>query len=453
MTDIGEGNSSSKPSATEEEKPEEEEITRLKIRFCVFFDGTGNNLVNIEEREKNTIHYQDHKPKPGKDANSYEGDKTNVAKMEGYINKKEPGEYDYLLSTYIEGPGTVNMGEDNWYGAGFGMGDTGVKDKVEKGVDDVVSIVKGKLDKNEVVEELVLDVFGFSRGAAGARYFIYRALRDNALADVFEEGKENVRVEFVGLYDTVSSEGTDHNDVDSLKLKSVGRSKVKGVLHLVAADEHRGYFACTNINSAGKKGTQICLPGAHSDIGGGYRADINGQPIDEELILDESGDLKRLKKDRAKLVDQGWFNEDQIVIEDPSFLNRGSAPLYKLKSSRTGIDNGYAKIPLNIMAKFFCETGVELRLEFDTNEEIPEHLSEAYDALGKYVEDKGSEGSKIEDWKDKVEDENKDWLKKIRNKHLHFSAHYNTSSIPLLKLTPHFPNGELGPRKRRIIDG
>jgi len=462
MTDIGEGAfSASEEPALEEEKPKEEtKGPRVKVRFCVFFDGTLNNRTNVEAREQNTEDYQKHKPKPGKAGNSYEGDKTNVAKLESYIDKESLGEDWEFFTTYIEGPGTEDLKSDSARGSALGTGDTGVKEKVKKGIKDVLTQFKAMLKKNTIIEELVLDVFGFSRGAAGARYFIHKTLSDKnglfsspePLADKiralgFEIDKKNVRVEFVGLYDTVSSEGLNHNDVKSLKLTAVSRPEVNTVVQLAAADEHRSNFALTKIDSAGERGREIFLPGVHSDIGGGYRNNI-----EENLVLNESQDLSSLEEDLRHLLSQGWFTEDQISIESPSAIGsmvslHGEMPQrepHRLKSRRAELKNGYAKIPLNIMAEFFCETGVVLKSKFKKKEAPPAQLSGVYKDLNAYAQ---KAKSSVRDWHDS---KCYDWLKDLRNQQLHFSAHYQRS---YMVLATHKPNIDKGQRERRTIIG
>ena len=127
--------------------------------------------------------------------------------------------------------------------------------------------------------KLGLDFFGFSRGATTARSFIHKIwyfysyfnLRENIhdkpifvprlyyMLGIPYAVEINVR--FLGLFDTVSSYGLNHkNDVDFLRLK-IPTGFVRKTVHLVAADEYRSNFSLTNIASAGKKGTEIILPG------------------------------------------------------------------------------------------------------------------------------------------------------------------------------------------------
>ncbi len=111
---------------------------------------------------------------------------------------------------------------------------------------------------------------------------------------------------FVGLFDTVSSEGLYHgNDVYDMGLGMESEPKVERpgfvndsamrVFHLMALDEYRTNFSCITIDSACKAKTnfdnkrvlmefELGIPGAHSDVGGGYISDI-GKPFREERSL------------------------------------------------------------------------------------------------------------------------------------------------------------------------
>ncbi|WP_342619269.1 DUF2345 domain-containing protein [Rhodoferax sp. GW822-FHT02A01] len=84
------------------------------------------------------------------------------------------------------------------------------------------------------------------------------------------------------------------NDVDDLGLRFVDDSAFR-VFHLVALDEYRENFSDTTIESArtadstfhgirAAMGFELGIPGAHSDVGGGYTTDF-GKPITEERKL------------------------------------------------------------------------------------------------------------------------------------------------------------------------
>mgnify|MGYP001570046384 CR=1 FL=1 len=167
MTQIGEGVAN---PTTETEEPQDDK-EHVKIRFCLFFDGTLNNRTNVEQRlasapdkdlteeerkaavaakekmsgegiEKAAVLYKKHGAK--KDAegfsneeNSYEGYYTNVAKMEPYIDNAP--KYDLTLTTYIEGSGSLDKAGDKMPGYAFAIWKSGIRAKVEKGILNVVA--------------------------------------------------------------------------------------------------------------------------------------------------------------------------------------------------------------------------------------------------------------------------------------------------------------------------
>src|SRR5690606_9163354 len=139
-------------------------------------------------------------------AGSYENDESNVAVMEGFVDKAKG--YDLSLSIYTEGPGSVNHENDKLLGFAMGIGRSGVESKVSKGISDAINLIKIDRDPEEfLIKRLTMDVFGFSRGAAGARYCIHSILhctefsmRERLEWEGFEV--ELDEVSFAGLYDT-----------------------------------------------------------------------------------------------------------------------------------------------------------------------------------------------------------------------------------------------------------
>ncbi|WP_264756445.1 DUF2235 domain-containing protein [Marinobacter sp. Arc7-DN-1] len=65
---------------------------------------------------------------------------------------------------------------DDGLSMGLGLGEQGILRKIEEGAADLV--VQLKRSVYEPIDELVLDVFGFSRGAATARHFVSREVYD-----------------------------------------------------------------------------------------------------------------------------------------------------------------------------------------------------------------------------------------------------------------------------------
>ncbi|KFA91396.1 T6SS phospholipase effector Tle1-like catalytic domain-containing protein, partial [Archangium violaceum] len=271
---------------------QEEPPKTKKIRATLFFDGTLNNKTNTEigmARAKDPAKHQ------GDVGTSYGNYYTNVALLYQNIDSDKLNGYDSYLPLYIEGIGTTDKAGDSTMGYAFGSMGTGVAAKVDKGLRLLMNHIRKFINrdinsgkKNTRIEELRLDVYGFSRGAAAARHFVHRALNTSYIpaGDTLitlhpiktmleQEGFKvgTVKVYFVGIYDTVSSLGLSGtamglSNVNELGLDAI--SAADSVYHLAALDEHRANFALTNIKSAGGKGKEILLPGVHSDIGGSY---------------------------------------------------------------------------------------------------------------------------------------------------------------------------------------
>lgn len=284
----------------------------VKVKAAIFFDGTGNNQSNVTKRLKDSAYMEPH----WYDGNnkmdqvldhyeSYEQYYSNVALLHFMHKKKVSGEN--IVSVYMEGIGTSNDGPDDTPGGGFGAGPTGIVARVNRGINDLAVGVKAfvNVGRGEYLEELTVCAFGFSRGAAAARHFCARRTNSrgklNNLCQALGVKPEVVSIRFVGLFDTVSSfDDTDEttpaapsntgavsranrhrasnegdrqflNDVNELHL-TLDDPTLGQVVQLAAADEYRLNFSLTDIASARHRGVgfELRLPGAHSDIGGGY---------------------------------------------------------------------------------------------------------------------------------------------------------------------------------------
>ena len=172
---------------------------------------------------------------------------------------------DIYFSVYVEGIGTKNPDKKNdgslsyygdfTYGQGYGTGETGLFEKVEKCCKDLAEKLSKKVPLP--IDMVTIDVFGFSRGSAAARAFIHEITRPKYSATIFKGEKiqyfdldykevekedlparghlgllfeeKNIKVNalkirFVGLYDTVSSYGINFDD-DTTD-KEIGRAHV-----------------------------------------------------------------------------------------------------------------------------------------------------------------------------------------------------------------------------------
>lgn len=295
MTQLGE---SVAVTTIPEEKKEQVTKDKLKIRFSLFFDGTLNNRSNIAEREQFELGSTTKTYKTEGDGgnNSYDNGRTNVSIMEPHI-EKDQGDYDFCFKVYIEGQGTFNTGDekergfldgkkgDTTLGYAGGSGASGVAKRAKKGYQKAMAKLYAFLadkDPDEwEIEKVDIDVFGFSRGAATARYAIALLLEeeDRPLKDHLESKryspltKETVEVKFAGLYDTVVSvNGSQYSYWSDNKLKQQSVKLAKKTLHLAAAEEHRQDFPLHHIKSAkdADRGKEYFLPGVHADVGGSY---------------------------------------------------------------------------------------------------------------------------------------------------------------------------------------
>lgn len=464
-------------SSVPEEVKEDEKT--IKIRSSIFFDGTLNNSTNINHRLVASLEGNDKKPPDDKlsdeevmiaqelikemtdegiqrskylysefkNEDSYENGYTNIVKLEKYFDTEPKDGYKYVLSSYIEGPGSVNDEKDDTLGYAFGVWTAGVKEKVKKGISDVVhNISANHLNKNVMIDTITLDAFGFSRGAAAARYYIHQALlASNSVAQQLKDLNYNVgRVEvcFAGLYDTVSSHGLSFND-DTKKLKLDAITHAKEVVQLAAADEHRKKFSLTNIKSA-KSGIQIFLPGVHSDVGGSYR-DGKSESLTIYWATGFSAEEKA-KAEKDNLIKAGWYKDDELTIKINMRTRAGGKVRIKvatMHAKRESISNQYSRIPLSVMAAFARDNKIVMDAKLEDNEKVPDALNEANKKVKKYVNEnkgKGEFRSKADDWINN----NQRWLLELRHGYFHFSAKYS------LGLTPRYENGK---RKRKEIYG
>lgn len=419
--------------------------------IAIFFDGTGDNMYNTDEHdtyakleskqaagktltlgEENTLTKNVYKKNTG-DKSSYENSYSNVARLfKNYDTKKYPNHN----SIYIDGIGTLKLhGDDIMDGTGLGRFQHGiierVKDACKLVVDALSTNTKGS-SNTQIIDTLTIDVFGFSRGAAAARHFVYEITSkylDEKLAQTPAFGTtnsmsqqqikydaispshptiemekygylgkccsdnkitiNNLVIRFAGLFDTVASYSekiiwnaftqTDPkdtpqqftDDVKELNLNKIGTQALR-IIHLTAANELRANFPLSNIKSAGAKGTELVLPGVHSDIGGSYQ-----DKADEEMerlmqITIKDGDPKEIAEANKKLnsikdnlIQQGWYQADELYIHKKF---GGDNLLYYqrcLHAIRKALRNTYSFIPLHIMCQFAIEYNKKSPIPFD----------------------------------------------------------------------------------------
>lgn len=273
------------------------------LRIGVFFDGTSNNTFNHligkdgietfleqcaapEEREalRKQCEAGDVPLKVASQAN----DVTNIGKAHDLYIRRNKGALS--VAVYIDGIGTEDGDGDTGAGQGADTGSTSSLAKVEKAcktkiVEELKLQLGPTLNTLDCIHKINFDVFGFSRGASAARQFVNMLDQqaNHLLADAIGNestiklkagfdwaNREDCRIKFVGLFDTVCTAMFNKRNV------TLAPDCAERVVHLIAADEWRYFFALTRItddvagNQIAPNFTEVLIPGSHSDVGGGY---------------------------------------------------------------------------------------------------------------------------------------------------------------------------------------
>ncbi|WP_318358411.1 type VI secretion system tube protein TssD [Enterobacter sp.] len=287
--------------------PPPEPKREITLVLGVFFDGTGNNAINTQNMLEvfKAKHYQISDPDSASilektaeemgmtdsEATSYLGYYTNIHWLSTLYDTDLPPEKGIVQQgIYIEGIGTEDGKPDSLLGQGLGISDTGVIAKTDKAVgfltskiQRAIAIIKQDLSPSLIsVTSLQFDIFGFSRGAAAARHFANRIQNnDPAIVAAILQGLDGTdytgapagKTRFIGIMDTVAAIGTPVNGLnphsaDTGSVNIILRPGVaEKVFHITALNECRFNFA---LNSVRLAWPELALPGAHSDIGGGY---------------------------------------------------------------------------------------------------------------------------------------------------------------------------------------
>ncbi len=427
------------PVMPAEEEEEEEETPLSVLRIGVFFDGTANNTYNaqqglaqIEQWLNETCSDPAQRDKelqeckrsnlPAKD--SAANDITNIGKAYALYKWGKHDECSaFLARVYVSGIGTrdpvageprsddtLTQGLDvDWLGedtAIIGKVRTACETGITTGISDSLQEFIADLG---IVGRIEFDVFGFSRGAAAARHFINEIdqrndhplveamanFKDVQLKDGFDwASREDVRIRFVGLFDTVVS---SFNPAVNVHIKP---DSVERVVHLTALDEVRANFPLTRVtdDAAGTTipahFTEIALPGAHSDVGGGYYSRWSLRNPNSDVVLTEtvtashfasvergsipdshSHAYQRAMAYAREAIDQGWAAKlnpnltkgatppvNTISLMPYSFW-RSTAPdalrsVYVDVIINRVVEGEYSRLPLHMMVEAGLAAGV-----------------------------------------------------------------------------------------------
>lgn len=479
----------SQPSPEESELEEEEEEVELEdetpagitLRIGVFFDGTGNNKANsetvaacyapdanlaeaAEEIQKHcaTYGYDGNGNSPD---NSYGNDVSNIVRLHELYTDHA---FEVLpektkqasLRVYIEGIGTTADGGDSLYAQATGRGETGVLARVEQSPEKIMRQMRVliKNNPNALIERIEFDIFGFSRGAAAARHFANELLKGKgsilakalpagspSLASSFDwDPQSSIGINFIGLFDTVAAitnpwlldftGANSRNPGLDLKLPEGCANKV---VHLVARDEHRENFA---LNSLGE--IDLILPGAHSDLGGGYLPRAREKLLLSNPVTSTISQSHEVTRSAAYVAAEkeafAWYTKGVIEDDAPGNqlrvalweapviqrLERGrSTPdpqkrVYAAAMIERPVHGELSLVYLRIMRELGVRHGVPFEAidENDSKLSLPEELIPIHTKLEAYALGSSSvEGLTIKE------------RALLRSRYIHLSAHWNAA--------------------------
>lgn len=440
----------------------------LNVVAGLFLDGTLNNVDNIQAYRKRVeseclvpLHGRPEKLKECQArlrlvmGESYAGEPTNVVKLFDLYqdgNNSEGAEKTITLKAYEPGAGTQSGASDSLVGAATGLGDTGVPAQVERLFSEIAKQIRLTITPGSTYH-LTVDLFGFSRGAAAARHAANEILEGpkggfgRALSDVQLSWPHAVSIRFLGLFDTVagivsasSLDLSPSNDRNNPVQLHVNPNRIKYAAHFVAGDEKRANFALNSLRDANgglpSNFKEITLPGAHSDIGGGYHhmqtedvllypsLDIRGSNTGWPQQTMEWDNLKTLKQ-RIKL--ENWIGEHSLPLPG------GSSPTLAIEERRSAhpspngkvtlslrmvrqIKGEYSRVTLRLMHSLAEGAGLPLAgIDEDASAlHLPAELKPVYESLLDQIKagsDTPSLGSDQSDL--------------IRQRYMHHSDHYN----------------------------
>jgi len=228
----------------------------------IFFDGTGNNKDNTEKQPSNIAKlWSVYKDESGTDCRSI------------YIRG--------IGTDHAEGKDRKQLDNDLFWGKAWGYG---AEKRTAYALEHLKAIYAEYIDTHgSAPHTVLLDVFGFSRGAFLARNFVNLVRRD----DLDEELYPLPSVRFLGLFDTVEAVGLSGDD-RHYRLH-VDASNATYIYQLVAEDELRAKFPLQSLRrepaaeipdripeAAESWVVERLCPGVHSDVGGGYQEQDDG---------------------------------------------------------------------------------------------------------------------------------------------------------------------------------
>lgn len=395
----------------------------------VFFDGTGNNRANAddlrlayahcanlvgEERARACAKYEK-RARAGLGNASWQGGHTNISRLFDLYQSSDElsdSETEAQVKAYVSGIGTADGESDSMLGKALGSSlirqFEGVVTKTDEVLDKISAELTRfiKLNREKVaIAKVQFDVFGFSRGAAAARHFANRVMsQDAAIAAAIENGldmaghhgKPAGEVRFLGLFDTVAAIGSllnfygvngRSNPGVNLELRP---SVAQKVFQISAMHECRYNFS---LNSIAGMWPELALPGAHSDIGGGYNAGEDEISLltmpDFEVTLDSADEMQTAVYRQAEKIRQALYSlpalkylmphgevETKMISWPQVNQNKARAFIFEKKvgaavfMTRKSVPNDWEKVSLRVMLDAAQDAGVMFAPILSSNNEL-----------------------------------------------------------------------------------
>ncbi len=468
---------------SEEERPGDD-AQLIDLTVGIFTDGTLNNYQNIQEfRER--LEKECLIPLRGRSQDieecqtrlglllgeSYANEPTNVVKLFSLYQDGEEvrdGVKKVFIKVYEPGVGTRSGDDDSLWGMATGLGETGVQAQVRRVFRQVATRIRDKVNLDDV-RKVQFDLFGFSRGAAAARTAVNDILGgpEGSFGAALKAEElvwpQQISIRFLGLFDTVAgivnplrldfSAANKWNKPAEINLRS---QEIGAAVHLVAADECRANFAlnslCSSKGASPANVREISLPGAHSDIGGGYPDSlIENLLLHPKLVL-TGNDVKRFRDTsewdnllavQELEISEGWVGEHSLPIGDGSKagafidISQDDHPLpdgrVELQLSlKRKVRGELSRIPLQILHELARSEGVPFR-EISNFEpaKLPLDIEPIVSKLSEQI--RAGENEPI------LEKGERDYLKQ---QYVHHSHHFNVFTFlawdEVVKLEPPF---------------
>jgi Uncharacterized alpha/beta hydrolase domain (DUF2235) len=312
------------------------------------FDGTGehwnpgafwnlNNLRKFDERQKHDL-LKTIKPDSKTDKDRY---LTNVVFFyKEYVKSGLHAEYFPGVGSGASFKTKTGITLDFIFGGAFGFGAQGIVNKAFK-----------RLKENFELGDKVIDIVGYSRGAAISCMFADKIFRDYKKLSNLTQPPE---IRFVGLFDTVASFGNPLND-NEVFFRSNLPSNVQNAFHAMSLDLNSPGFKLDRVYGANV--LEVWFRGGHGDIGG--NSSLGDEPNRARTNITLNFMLKKAIAVNVELKDLN-LSSNSISNQDLSYPFDIKAPISVAGTPRGDISRQPRKYDI-FHYSFFDENNVEIK--------------------------------------------------------------------------------------------